>query len=172
MSTKLRPTCRSEESSESDRGSITNKLSAYPVRHPHLRFKGLLFHCCVTTQEEENWTRVFAQQRPNPPDAFLLAEAVGKSAHEDDSSPWGYHPWERGGNLCPDKLSQTNQSTGVAIFSHCGKKPAGLPLPIRTQKSAHSTGSSRLIRSETYKNEEDSLYYVGHVSIHVRIMSF
>jgi len=62
-----------------------------------------------------------------------------------------------GNNPCPDTSAQTDRSaTGVAIFSHCGKKPASPLSSTRTHESALSTGSSRRVRSKTYEDEEDS----------------
>ena len=41
----------------------------------------------MTTQDADHPTRVSAQRRATPPDAFLYAEADGESADRDDPSP-------------------------------------------------------------------------------------
>ena len=53
-------------------------------------------------------------------------------------------------------LKQIGAQRGSRSSPIAGKKPASPFLPTRTQGSAHFTGSSRCVRSETYEDEEDS----------------
>ena len=104
-------------------------------------------HIFDAEDSHPNTVSPFRMQPPNPSLRSIVINSSRcfppwgsrwRIGQRDDPSPWILCSWKGGSNPCRHMIDQTDRSTtGVAIFSHCGKKRAGPSSPTHTQGSTY-----------------------------------